>query len=208
MFQCRKKQKDFMLKDKVKKTRQEEQLLEKSKPESAGKNKESKEAVKHWLAVKNKELNNNKTLYTYKEGSGQCAHEKAWRPARSVQYAYPKEKLLSCKHSRPPSKSAIALHSPNTTRSTDSYSDASFESEDPKHTENPYKDISNNGSPQRDSIHSESVGSFSDDSSGNEESTDGYRHTLHAPLEQTGKLKSVQVCCQVVQYWCTCHDSN
>ncbi len=153
--------------------------------------------MKQWLTVKNTELN--KTLFTYKDASIRHAHERAWRPAHSVQYSYPKEKLSCCKHSHPPSVVSTTAQSPNTTANSNTYSNESFESEEDERRNTPPSSIC-------DSLEDkESVQDFSLSESSSD--TDG-SSKIHAPLEGTGKLKSVQVCCQVVQYWCTCQDAH
>ena len=164
--------------------------------------------MKHWLVAKNKELRINKTLFTYKDSSKRCVHEKPWRPARSVQYGYPKERSASsCQHSRPGSRSAAST-AQSTANNTDTYSNASFESEE----ESEQLDISAQQSSYNDSLLKErlfsqepgDVNSSSDKSSEEE----GSEVKVHAPIDGTGKLKSVQVCCQLVQYWCVCPESN
>lgn len=201
---CRKKRKDILLKEKVKKIHKEEE--EKAKPDTTEKMQESREAVKHWVVTKNRQLRANKTLFTYKDVAKKSIHEKAWRPARSLQYSYPEARLSTCKHSQPGS---VATHSPNTTHSLDSYSNASFESEDSDYQDSPHKEALYKESPHKDSPPTISDGmSSSSDSNCSEGESGNTQDKVHAPLEGTGRLKSIQVCCQVVQYRCTCKDSN
>jgi len=206
LLYCRKKKKDSLLKEKARKTHREQGQLENEKAQTRESSKrESQEAVKHWLVAKNHELRANKTLYTYKDCSKRCVHEKPWRPARSVKYNYPKERSSSCQHSRPGSRSASSPKS--TANYTDSYSNASFESEEEsEQLETSFQNSSYNDSLLKEHLQQEP--GDSDSSSDESSKEEGSEVKVHVPIDGTGKLKSVQVCCQIVQYWCVCPDSN
>ena len=96
-------------------------------------------------------------------------HEKAWCPARSMQYAYPKAKVGDVK---PKIKKPVnEITSSRSESAKGSYSSASFESAD---------------------------GESEADSSLDEES-------VNTPgLNSRGVRRTIQVCCQTLDYWRTC----
>ena len=136
-----------------------------------------------------------KRLYSYMDRAK--VHEKSWCPARSMQYSYPtfpnKERHGKNKVTRTiaedsskdnsgcsndGSKNASDRCSSGSSNDMDSYSTASFESD-------PSDVASSDGESDTDS--SEPVESVS-----------------RSSPSKTGRQKTIQVCCQTLQYWCTC----
>ena len=133
-----------------------------------------------WKGKKDEKLSNSKTLYTYREDCKRKVHEKAWCPARSMQYTYPKAKGSDTL--KPKNKNIVNERSRTSSRSESvdtSYSSASFESTD--------------GDSEGDSFIAD------------EESASTGRMG-HAGCK--GVRRTIQVCCQTLEYWCTCDHND
>ncbi len=167
----RSKRKEEVIKSEVQKQREHKQKLRQAKAEQEElKRNDAKKAFEAWKGNKDETLTSTKTLYTYKEDGKRKVHEKAWCPARSMQYAYPKAKSKS---------KAVKERTSSRSESVEaSYSSASFESTDGE----------------------SEAGSFIDD----EEIASTPRVMGHS---SKGVRRTIQVCCQTLEYWCTCdHD--
>ena len=98
-------------------------------------------------------------------------HEKAWCPARSMQYAYPKSKVGNVKPKAMKERTSSRSESVEA-----SYSSVSFES--------------TYGESEADSF-------IADEDT----AVGGMGHS------SKGVRRTIQVCCQTLEYWCTCdHD--
>ena len=141
------------------------------------KREDAKRAFEAWKGHKDEKLKSTKILYTYREDVKRKVHEKAWCPARSMKYAYPKAKTSDVK-----SKVKKSMNERTSSRSESveaSYTSASFESTD--------------GESETDS--------FIDD----EKSTSSPGGMGHS---SKGVRRTIQVCCQTLEYWCTCDHDN
>lgn len=178
----RSQHKDEVLKDNIRKQRKEKAKDEKSLKETALVRRESSlESFEAWKSKKDEKIKTTKRLYTYMDKDE--IHEKSWCPARSMQYSYPtfpsKEshgKNKATKTIADSSKNTSSRCSSSCSNEMDSYSTASFESE-------PSDDIS--------------TGSDSD-------SSELMESVSRSSPSKTGRQKTIQVCCQTLQYWCTC----
>ena len=152
---------------------------------------DSQNAFESWKVIKDREIRTNKTLYKYKEVHKKI-HERAWCPARSMQYSYPlseesKKSELSIGGGRI-LKSGSRILSPITAYSMDSFSSTLLESE--KYEEE--VDHSDKDGGRRSERSTKS-------SSGN---------SAASAVALTGEPKTIQVCCQTLHYWCTCEETH
>ena len=173
----RSKRKEEVLKSEVEKQREHKRKLQQAKAEQKELKKEdAKRAFESWKGRKDEKLTSTKTLYKYKEdGKRKTVHEKAWCPARSMRYAYPKANVNNVKPSK--AKKPMGERTSSRLESLEaSYSSASFESTD--------------GESEGDS--------FIDD-----------ENSASTPAGSSkGVRRTIQVCCQTLEYWCTCdHDA-
>ena len=158
LFACRSERKDEIIKAGRKKARQQMSVMEHAKQEKAAeRQQESRRTFEAWKSEKDEKIRSTGTLYTYKEDSKAKRHQKAWCPARSMKYDYPK---LKSNEIKPASRtgSAKSFYSESSTSVCSLVSDTAS-------------------------------------SAGNSR-----------PGTSEGKLKTIQVCCQTLEYWCTCDD--
>ena len=155
--------------------------LEKRKKEQAQQEEvESQTAYENWKVTKDKDIKANKNLDTYKDDLKKI-HKRAWCPARSMQYNYPQSK--ENKTLKLPScrdEMPKPANGGQTPNSMDSYSNDSFESDEFE------EDIGRSGDSTESSSSKSPV----------------------STIAVTGTHKSIQVCCQTLQYWCTCKDTH
>lgn len=106
-------------------------------------------------------------------------HDKAWCPARSITHGYPSSEKAS-KNSRQ-SQSSRAHHSLHSSLSQSSKAsqshDSSLSQSNQSATSSPSRPHRADSSPMQS-----------------------------ASNRSTAKKKSIQVCCQTIEYWCTCRD--
>lgn len=170
----RSKRKEEVIKSEQQKQREHKQKLQRAKAEQEElKRDDAKKAFEAWKGNKDEKLTTTKTLYTYREDSKRKVHERAWCPARSMQYAYPKARV---KHKvKNPENKTTSSRSEGVEAS---YSSASFESTD--------------GESDADSFIAD------------KEITSTPGRMGHS---SKGVRRTIQVCCQTLEYWCTCdHD--
>lgn len=185
-YYVRKQQKDRDIEEKLNMKKSRSKELEKSKRGQAKRREsESQDVFEKWKTTKDKDIRANKTLFTYDKM--RKVHERAWRPARGVQYSYPQSnngwKQKPAGGGR--SKSESLKRSPNATYSIDSYSNASFESEE---------------------FEEEVEGKSGSSTKSSSESADSEQEIALPTV--TGRHRTIQVCCQTLQYWCTCKDPH
>ena len=158
LFTYRSERKDEIIKAERKKHRHQMSAVEHAKQEKASeRQQESRRTFEAWKSKKDEKIRSTGILYTYKEDSKAKRHQKAWCPARSMKYDYPK---LKSNEIKPTSRTGSAR---------------SFYSES-----------------------STSVRSLVSDTASSAENS--------RPGTSEGKLKTIQVCCQTLEYWCTCDD--
>lgn len=177
-----------MLKEKAKKKRDESEKLKAAQKQSALARRESSlESFEAWKSKKDERIKSTKTLFTYNNRTK--IHEKSWCPARSMQYTYPTSPSKDSVKSKG-SKASSKNCSKSSSIDMDTYSTASFESEAAGSV------TSSSGSESNSSDLVESVNSASFNKSEN--------------LNKTGRRRTIQVCCQSLEYWCVCddHDSS
>ena len=156
---------------------------------SKTKEQESHEAFEAWKKRKDERIRSTKQLYTY---NLEKPKRGIWCPARSVKYAYPSDPRKSS-----PDKSRSLSHSPRHSTShgsrarsrdasvSDSYSAFSSEEEEEEEEEEEGSHTGTHSGASSPHLHL----THDDDRTGKE-----------------GKLKTVRLCCQTLEYWCTCSD--
>ena len=166
---CRIQAKEKEMREKQKRKKMEAKELELTKKQEVVERQvNSKKAYEAWKANKD----GGKTG-TYKKPEKRI-HIKAWCPARSIKYDYPKNNDINLK------KSTGEIKSLDSTGSiVDSYSNASFELSSPES-----KDISSNSS------------------------VSSIQESVNRSSSPKGRLKTIQVCCKSIEYWCTCEEEQ
>ena len=144
---------------------------------------EAKSAYQAWKTEKDRKIQQTRSLYTYNKDPRQPPKNR-WCPARSVKYPY---SMTGTIHDVKTLKSTSDVstkksHDPGDVSIT-SYSSCSFESEG---------SVREEASPKEMVVERTSRG---EGGGGGEE-------------RQTGRLKMVHVCCQTVEFWCTCDSEN
>ena len=170
------------MKEKAKKKKEEAKQIENSKKQKVLARRESSlESFTAWKSRKDEKIQSNKTLYTYKNTSK--IHEKSWCPARSMQYSYPAD----------PRKGRRRHRHTSTASSTASSA------------------ISSGKNCSSDMADSYSTASFESEASSSSGESDTDSSVLMGGISRskTGRQKTIQVCCQTLQYWCVCdhHES-
>ena len=176
---CRKHGKDQKLRDSViKKIKESKEQAQKTILQMQERQIQSHNAYKQWKVTKTKKLKETKTLFTYNPNPREPPRNNKWRPARSVQYSYPTDPAIKQRNDK------LAIESTQTLQ--DSYSSSSFEEEEREEEREEGREVYS----EHDST--DGIGNKDDDDS----------------LRKTGQLKTVAVCCQTLEYWCTCKQRN
>ena len=160
------------MKEKARKTKEMARELEQTRQQQIiDKKTDADKAYDAWKAEKLKPGNEITTK--------KLSNEKPWRPARAMQYSYPKSKETTEAKPSKTNKGSKDVTIPSGSRaSMESYSMSSFESAEAS-------DLS-----EQSSLYSEQYSSDSED--------------VDSPAKGEPRLKTIQVCCQTLQYWCTC----
>ena len=116
-------------------------------------------------------------------------HERAWCPARSITHSYPSAEKVSKNSSQ--SQSGKASHSPIASPSQSSKASRSRHS---SHSESNQSTTSSLSRPPR-TVSSPMQSSRPP-------------RAVSSPMQSssTARKKTIQVCCQTLEYWCTCKD--
>lgn len=182
MYLSRNQRKEAVLRETNKKKRQQVKKEEQNqRQEAAQRQMESKKSFATWKSHKDEKIKSTGTLYTYNKAQ-KAVHERAWCPARSMHYNTVKSKGTQ----KPELSQPISRSSVDGSGSVDSYSMSSFESEPESDAELKPEMYSNSSSESTGSSILESVS--------------------RAGSPSKGKHKTIQVCCQTLQYWCTCEE--
>lgn len=145
--------------------------------------KEAASAFKAWKTRKDEHIKQAGSLYTYNTDPRRPPKNK-WCPARSIKYSH------SHSHTVSPSDKMMMPRRP----SSHHQSTVSSKIQDETRSVGSYSSCSfESGSVLENSSLVKDSRSRMDN--GKEE-------------QRTGKLKRVQVCCQIVEFWCTCEDSD
>ena len=148
---------------------------------------EASSAYQSWKTAKDQKIKQAGSLYTYNKDPRQPPKNR-WCPARSVKYPYLVTGSTSAvKPVRPFSQASTRSRTREDSRalSVASYSSCSFESE---------------GSLREEASPEEGAVERSSRVEGGGGEREGER--------RTGRLKTVHVCCQIVEFWCTCEDCD
>ena len=138
--------------------------------------KEAASAYQAWKAVKDRKIKSTGSLYTYNTNPRQPPKNK-WCPARSVKYSYSSNAVTNeadKRRSRPPSSQSARSRKSQSDTQSVKSYNSSFESD---HGNSVLEDVSR----EEDRV-----------------------ETNAEKGQQTGTLKTVQVCCQTVEFLCTC----
>ena len=176
----RKKRKEEVIKQNVGKVREENRQKQKSEAEQkTQKAKEVGVAVKRWEAKK-RQRSCLETQDRARDRPETSAPRPAWCPARTMHHV-PSNRLSRIQTSRRQSLSSRQTQT-QANEAEDTYSLDSFPGSEVVSSEE------SEGSRQGETTGDSSSGHFTSDSAAN----------------RTGTLKTVQVCCRTLKYWCTC----
>ena len=168
-----------MLEKKQKALEKAKQQLLETESATQSRKAESTTAYEAWKTKKNSKIRQQKKLYTYQVDPQKPPKNSKWCPARSMSYDYPVDdaamKLIrkTCKSSPRTGTVQQGHCKVEPVANSDTYSECSFESDEPLDDSLENSKLSGSGSKS---------------------------------LSPTGRLKTIDVCCQRLEYWCICKD--